>query len=432
MDRGFPMPEIAKREENFFNGALPSTLEGKIYYNDLQRLVENLEKYVNELQETASEENILRVIFSRVYNFVIAHNSDYGIFDSDADLRNSVFEACFFLSLCMFLYDTRRVRGLSLRKFIYENSPMEYHVEGSPNYFSFDRKREFRESSSSEPDISSDLILNDEARLRQYRKRLLDKRPVYQHSSEWSAIRRVSEHEWTLYFVLDGADVEIRKTSDRIRLLYNDIYAVLKSPRDEAYLDRLEKAYQKFESKLKKIPYERFLNLGKFFLEHINEDKTCYGINLYRFEKEVRLYGITGEVNRLLDCETENETNDILGKWIVLKDVPFPKLCRCFSGLESIGRIQVYTYTFLQLMNEVVRSSRLVIDKFVEDEVFGKDWEGLFLKSTNDMAENLFYSPDQINYSITNKSQEMFSCCLEVPVYVKIKQEVRNFNNLKP
>lgn len=421
MSHELPMPEIARREGNFFNGVMSSAIDGKMYYVELQWLAEDIKNVLTKLQGVGCEENILRLIFSRVYDFVIAHNdmtndTSYDIFDDGKDVYDDAFEACFFISLCEFLYDTRRIRGMSLRKLIYENSPREYNVKGSPNYFDIDNKpREFCESNSDRHENSSNLILGDETALRQYRKRLLDKRPVYQHSSEWSAIRKVSEHEWELYFILESADPEIRDTFKRLRVLYSALNKALNSPLDDGYINRLEVAFNKFSSKLKKIQYVRFLNLGKFCLNHICKDTTCYGINLYRFEKELRLYAVTGEVRRLLNCKTIDEEQDILTKSIVLKDIPFPKLYEYFGNLENIRQSEIYVRVFWCFMDDLVRSSRLIIDKFVEEGTFGEDWENLFLDITNKLAMSVLYDPKAIDYSVEPGSQEMFEKDISAP-----------------
>lgn len=422
MDKAFSVPEIAEREKNFFNGELPSTIEGKSYYIDLQLLADNvIADYINRMNdETYSKAEILRTVFAYVYDFVMDRNKEYRILDNNED----VFEACFFMSLCMFLYDTRRIKGMSLRKFLYEHSPRGFNIKGSPNYFDFEsRSRKFCNSNSDAPDVSSDFILGEEATLRQYRKRLLEKRPVYHDSSEWSAIRKVLEHEWDLYFVLDEADDEIRDTAKRIRNLYNDIYRVLESEIDEGYVEKLDNAGKKFCSKLEKIQYERFLNLGKFFLAHIEKDKTCYGLNLYRFEKELKLYRITSDVNRLLACDDEVESERITDLAIRMNDITFPKLYEYFAGLPNVRHTQFYADMFWMFMDEVVQSSRLVIDKYVEDGIWGEDWEQLFLETTNELATTVLYNPSEINYSVTPDSQREFLIYLLEAVDRRLKSE---------
>lgn len=428
MDREIFVPEIAKREENFFNGKLAdladfTDLEVITYFAELQKLAEDIAVEAQKQREIGKEQ-VLKTVFSRVYNYVISFNSelicssswDYSLFDENTTVYDDAFDACFFISLCMFLYDTRRVKGMSLRKFIYENSPQKYNVKGSPNYFNYDRPREFLESNSDMPQKSSSLIRSDEDKLRQYRKRLLDSRPVYHYSSEWSAIRKHSEHEWTLYFVLNEADAEIQDTAKRIRNLYKDIYGALNSEVDEKYIEKQNSADSKFKSKLKKIKYERFLNLGKFFLDHISGDKTCYGLNLYRFEKEMRLYRITSDVNRLLNCEEEAEARHTINLFIQMHDIVFPRLYEYFGNMSNVRHTQIYADTFWSFMNEVVHSSRLIIDKLVEDDIFGENWEQLFLETTNKLAELVLYDPSKINYSLASELQQKFQNYLLEPV----------------
>ena len=250
------VPEIATRGKNFFYGKIADFTSDEVwkYFSELQGLAMGIEVDAQKLRGF-SRDNLLKMVFSRVYNFVISfyaqsHGSnglEYRLFDKNHDIYNEVFEACFFMSLCMFLYETKRIKGKSLRKFTYEQSPREYSVKESANYFDHkDKKREFLESSSDKPKRSSSLIHNDEDTLRQYRKRLLDNRPVYHHSSEGSAIRRVSEHEWTLYFLLEEADNEIRDTEKRIRNLYKGLNRAFGSKMDEGYIERLDKAASKF------------------------------------------------------------------------------------------------------------------------------------------------------------------------------------------
>lgn len=420
MCKEFPVLDLAKREQNFFNANQPSTIRN-IYYYKLTDLVHNVRTVVNSLQERdSSSEKKLRTVFSCIYDFVIENNDDYTLFDNNMELYNDVFEVCLFVSLCMFLYETKRIKGISLRRLIYQYSPMDYKTVDSPNYFDYRRSKHFCESSSDKPERTDTSISSDEMALRQYRKRFLSGRPVYIHDTEWSAIRKVSEHEWELYFILDKADPEIRDTFKRIRVLYSALNKALNSPLDDGYINRLEVAFSKFSSRLKKIQYARFLNLGKFCLDHICNDKTCYGINLYRFEKELRLYAVTGEVRQLLNCKTIDEEQDILTKSIVLKDIPFPKLYKYFGNLKNIRQSETYVRIFWSFMDNLIRSSRLAIDRFVEEGAFGEDWENLFLDITNKLAESVLYDPKVIDCSVEPKSQEMFMKDVSAPVEARI------------
>ena len=418
-DNGLPMPEIAEREKNFFNGEPPSTIEGKLYYTELQLLADNvIADVVNTIQETYNKAEILQVIFAHVYDFVKDRNEEYSeILDKNPDINHDAFEACFFMSLCMFLYDTRRIKGMSLRKFLYEHSQMGYNDKESPNYFDFEsRSREFRDSKGDKPGVSSDLILGEETKLRQNRKRLLDKRTVYHDSSEGSAIRKVSEHEWTLYLQLGGTDTELHDTEKRIRNLYNDVNKAIACKIDENYISNVDKAAEKFCSKIKKLRYERYLELIKYLFEHIKKDKTCYGINLYRLEKELKPYRITSDVNELVNSNDDMEADCIIQQAMVMKNIVFPKLYEHFGNQPNIMCTQSYAHIFLEFVVEVVHSSRLIIDKFVEDGTFGEDWEQIFLETTNELAETVLYDPSKINYSVTPESQREFMIYLLEPV----------------
>lgn len=425
MDMEFFMPELAKREENFFNGILPTTSEEKLPYIDLQFLASKLVISVNKMQGTYSDAEIIRKVFAYIYDYLIDRDGAYKIFDKATDeteeptLYDDIFDACLFISLCEFLYESKRIKGMSLRKFIYLHSPERYNVKGTPNYFNYEHKTRFWiESNSDNPDTSSDKILAEDDKLRQYRKRLLSKRPVYHHSSECSAIRKVSEHEWMLYFssVTKNADKEIRDMVKRVRNLYTDISFTLSSKMDEKYIECLDNACEKFCSKIEKIQYGQFLNIGKFFLNHINRDKTCYGINLYRFEKQIRLYRITSDVNQMLSCNDEVQLEHIIDCAIRLDNIIFPKLYKYFSNLPSAALMQLYTDTFLSFMDTIVQSSRLIIDKLVEENVFGKDWDQFFLKMTNELAETVLYDPAKVNYSLKPELQREFQIYLLEPV----------------
>lgn len=408
--------KIVERAKNFHGNFDPLAIQNELFYIELQDLCEMIEA---DLQKPRgiSREQMLKMIFSRIYDFVISFNDDYSIFDNNMLIYDDVFNACFFTTLCMFLYDSKRIKGLSLRRFIYLHSPLKYNILGTGNYFDYDNTR--RES------INSRNIISEDTKLRQYRNRFLSERPVYNDSPEWSAIRKVSEHEWILYYDLNTAEADVMDTFKRIKNLYHDVYAALRSPMDNEYENMLETAYDKFSSKLKKIKYENVLKLHKFILEHIHKDKNYYGINLYRFEKELRLYNLTNEINKLLECKDEDEKSNVLDKSMIMNGIIFPKLYEYFGNLENLQHIDFYTRTFGLFQEKLVASSCLAIDKFVEDGVLGENWEALFLKTINEMTETVLYNPEKIDYSVTPKSQEMFINDIDAPVRKDILYHVK-------
>lgn len=146
MDKGYPVPEIAKYEKNFFNGTQPSTPEAQLYYAELQRKTDIIAGIIDEMRGTCNEEEILQEILLNTYDFVIDQGVKKGIkYDIFASyyVHDEAFDACYFMSLCQFLYESRRIKGKSLRKFIYDNSLRGYNVKGSPYYFNFAEKKEY-------------------------------------------------------------------------------------------------------------------------------------------------------------------------------------------------------------------------------------------------------------------------------------------------
>jgi hypothetical protein len=187
------------------------------------------------------------------------------------------------------------------------------------------------------------------------------------------------------------------------------------APKDDGD-QKLEVAFKKFLSKQKKIKYEKFLKLQKEILFHISKDKTYYGMNIFRFEKQLRLHIIASEVKCLLECKNEEEENRAIEKTIALNDIYFPKLYQDFSSYDDITYTASCASRFNSLNNVVVSSSRLIIDALIEKEYFGEDWETLFLDTINEMTESVFYNPDEIDYTVTAESQEKFAKILSALV----------------
>lgn len=411
MSKEIPIPELAERERNFFTDNTPSTAEQLLYYAELQRVADQIKVDLCE-DQGLNKKAILRMIASRIFHFVAAQNEIYSIFDFNAAIYDDAFNASLFTALCMFLYDTKRLKGLLLRRFIYNHSPMQYTVKSSPNYFDYECSVRKNGNYS---------IISDDTMLRKYRERLFSERAVYNKSPEWSAIRKVSEHEWELYFLLEDADDEIRDTAKRIRNLYNGIYNARKSS-----VDDLQAAYHKFISKLKKVQYERVLQLNKFFIKHIRKDPICYGINLYRLERMSSLYSLTTEVNRLLKCKHKDERADILLKSVILKDIHFPKLYEYLCGFEDNNRVLVYATAFLSFMRDFVHSSRLVIDKFVDEGMFGEDWENFFLEVINELTKSVLYDTEIIDDAVSPDSQAMFIEIISAPIKIELASRLQN------
>lgn len=419
----FEQYEIIERAKNFYGDLNPLTIQSELFYMELQGLSEIIEVDIDKLRGI-SEEDSLKMIFSRIFNFVTASNDNYSIFDSNMVIHDDVFNACFYTVLCMFLHETKRTGGMSIRKFLYLHSPLEFNKRGSRNYFDYEiNKREFSDRFS-EDYYKCTLILSEDEKLRKFRQRLFKNRPSHYDSSEWSAIKKDSEQEWTLYFNFFNANKSInaneKKTLKDIKNLYNPIYKVLHSANNE---DEYKLAYNKFLSKLKKIEYENVLNLSKFILENIQEDKDYYGINLYRFEKELRLYNISKEIQLLLGCHNDEERERILDKSIIMNELFFPRLYEYFGNQNTYKETYYYTYTFFLFLDEIVISNYLVLDKFIDNGLLGENWENLFLKTINTMTSSVLYDSKDIDFTAPAGAQEKFVELLSAPVRYLIFQK---------
>lgn len=420
--------DFVKRAENFhWDSArfIKQAEKDEDFFKVLHELCDTITRYLSKKAEENHKENFsdktqeLRDAFSFIYNFIAEQSQDFTFFSDYApkfaSIYNEVFEACFFASVCTFIHETKRIDGTSLRKYLYDYSPLEYGVRGSANYFNYDHKKKDAPIAAS--------LLNEEIKFRKTRHRLLSERPVYNKRSEWSAMSADSEHEWFFYSVLEKVDGDLADVYKRFGNLYNDVNAVLKlSPKDEDYESRKETAYKKFTSKLKKINFERFLQLQGTILSHIVKNEKYIGMNIYRFERRLRLFNITNEVKILLKCNDDKEEKHFLTKFVDLKDIEFPKLYQKFYSLDAVSTIR-YVNIFQCFKNLIAFSSHLIFDYLIEKGVFGDDWENLFLDTINGMAESVFYAPDDIDYTIQPRSQECFEKLLLESVKVILKIE---------
>ena len=175
-------------------------------------------------------------------------------------------------------------------------------------------------------------------------------------------------------------------------------------------------SYRKFESKLKKIKYENYLKMIKVILDHIYPDKENYGINIYRLERRLRPYTLSKEIKAVLSTEDLNQKRYILEKIRLLSDIWFPKIYQYLFDLCNLNDIQYHFNKFNNRLNLMVIPVNLILDEFIDQDLFGEEWKNLFKQTINEMAKDVFYLPDEIDYSIEPKSQEAFAELLKYPV----------------
>lgn len=340
-----------------------------------------------------SRSELLLKIFSKMYSCV---KPSIFVQICQPSLGRRVYEACLFTTLCTFLHSSKRIRGKSLKDFVLHNHPLGFDDKESPNYRT--------------------TLWDDESdKLRQFRHRLFSTREVYIKDTQWTAITKDSEHEWTFFYDIDNESDPVKDTFKRIKNLYTDIYKAFGTAIDSGYEARLISAYKKFMSKLSKIKYENYLELQKSILSHICKDEEFRGINIYGLEKELRPYITIQEVKRLSICQSPDEEQHILTQFTILKDICFPKVYESLAQLpldpmmECAGAFSV----FLPYVNFL---GCLIIDELIEMNVFGDDWGSSFLKTINGMAENVFYNPSELDFTTTPKSQKSFIDFISAPI----------------
>ena len=137
------------------------------------------------------------------------------------------------------------------------------------------------------------------------------------------------------------------------------------------------------------------------------------------------------EMNRLIQCHDEKECFFLLNLSTCLKDIPYPKIYEKIANLKNHEMIPYCATNFSILIGEVIRTFMLVLDQFVEEDLFGKEFGQLFLKAINEMAENVLYEPIEYKYRLKKATHEMlqtaFSCLLTAPVRHNIEISIEEY-----
>jgi len=423
--------DLLDREQNFHDKGEWNIPEDALFLAEFEGLYKSLEIEV----PTLSKDSGLQLIYSRTYNFLVSLDFVFAIFARNTSLYQTVFDVCMFMGLSMFLHNTKRIRGVPFSQFVYAHSCIGFSDKNSTSYIGHNGAWKQGERTAA--------LDSHETTMRQFRHRLFKSRPVDNRRPEWSAIPKSSEHEWQLYFDYvdaDGkADPRLRDTLKRIKNLYNGVNTAIHSSKDAGYEKRLEDACDAFQKKLRKIKYENYLDLCKALLEHIEKDRgdagknlldfdsTYYGINLYRFEKELSLFELTNNVRRLLECNDEQEKEEILDESLALRDICFPQVRDkfCHRPLEDthffIRQFTLFSSSFIWL-------SRLLIDKLIEGGDFGENWETLFLEEINSLATRVLYDPTSIDYSVKPGAQDAFEMLLTAQVKAVVKSHIMDWH----
>ena len=262
---------------------------------------------------------------------------------------------CLYASLCLYLHNTKRIKPLTLRAFL-ENNTYDEHLKKCFEIVNNEKGKTF------EGDEARKYIKGAEDRLRQTRHRILSERENYNDNKAWSAIRKDKEFEWGLYCILDDnkTDEVIHETYKRWGNLNNDINNLLELDCKTVMPKQITEAFNKYHSKLKKIGYDNYVKTLSFILNRLCKNKQNYGSNIYRLEKESRYAEITDTVNKLLECKSEKDEQEILDRNFLLRDIWFPKL-RKDCNIMPLDYLKDYAKDFIKLLNLITLNESSLI-----------------------------------------------------------------------
>ncbi len=442
------LTKLKEAKNNFQDPSKFLIRNDEAYYTSLYKIILDIKDQISALKNGSNQRQALtpneklRLILIKSYKFIImTDDKAYGFLDKN--ICDDVVDVCLFMGLCAFIQETKRIPASSLTQYIYTHSPRQFNKEGfiengfnmrNPDYINLKYDKEGSEKRKP--------LIKTSANMRQYKSRLFANRPSPIPGKEWNFISKASEHEWLQYFDYiernNEAEDVFADTFKRIGNLYNDLYKVLYTASknkdllfSDNYLKKLENASKKYQNKLKKIDFWNYFSLCENILEHIKNDTVYYGINLYRLEKEYKPYIIMQEMNRLIQCHDEKECFFLLNLSTCLKDIPYPKIYEKIANLKNHEMIPYCATNFSILIGEVIRTFMLVLDQFVEEDLFGKEFGQLFLKAINEMAENVLYEPIEYKYRLKKATHEMlqtaFSCLLTAPVRHNIEISIEEY-----
>lgn len=63
-----------------------------------------------EKDDSSNKKDLLRRVFLYIYLFLCIPNNNFSSFNSSSPYFKEIFEACYFTTLCNFLYDTTKIK----------------------------------------------------------------------------------------------------------------------------------------------------------------------------------------------------------------------------------------------------------------------------------------------------------------------------------
>ena len=136
---------------------------------------------------------------------------------------------------------------------------------------------------------------------------------------------------------------------------------------------------------------------------------------------DTNLFNELKERGLLYQCTDEEDKSRVLLNYMATKNICFPRLRKRLHELRSPVEIQNIAVIFQNFIDRVIKTSRRLLDKFIEDGVLGENWEGLFLDTINKLTENVLFNPKSIDYTSEDTSfQEEFESLLKTETEIII------------
>jgi len=319
-------------------------------------------------------------------------------------VRESIFQACFFRALCVFMEQTRRFDAFSQSEYAYtihENDSLDIEwASYSELTKSRNRRRELK---------ISDTTLAEADRLKQWRARTLSKNRGYVRRSKWDSILLTTIPELSMIHPIVFKEDKFKYHSfGRLNTLYSKLHEAIKSPMDDGHNERVHAACNAALAKIKTIKYKNYVEQCKHFLRQIDKNKQFYGITLCRFEMAHSLYSITDQIRIILNATSEDDINDILITSVILKDMYFPKVYEAFKLIEDFEDMHYCVHLFNTLFADVFISGIMILDELIDESYFGEgdSWAAIFFDMINKLSKNVLYSPDDIDYATDFKAKK--------------------------
>jgi len=411
---------------------------------DLYKLIEATRVHT----QTIDAEKILQAIGENIHNLIISGFRAFEIFDKDSRLffdmapimeqsfneiarerypagderelklfvdsffANSIVSCCLFTSVCRFLRETKQGEGATVGEFLYRNSVKNY-----PSYLGSSQAKDSE-------------LYKEESSFRKRSEKLFSVRKAHVYRKEWSTIPHDSEFEMSMMWNLKHTRPDLEKTHKKLGNLYLHINELEKKSHTDFSEEELDNAYKSTISKIEKVKYSDFLELGKYCLEEISKDENSkyYAINLYRFEKEIKFFNTTRTIPLLLH-DVEADRDDVfLTKISLMGEIPFPALHSKLSGVERIDDLAKCVHLFEDYRDFFAISSLLIFVALVDTKFFEDSWLDLFCSFSRNMAPYVLYNPSSVDFSIHQGSQDAFEKLLKRPVirwYIAKKDDLQ-------